>query len=146
MRDGNPRSNFRRVRDFHIGYGVELPSRPLLPPADVLAIKKKLIDEEYAETTAEFTQLTAAQAAGEAPDITQIVHELTDLLYVTYGAILAFGVDADAVFAEVHRANMEKLGGPVRADGKQLKPPGWQPPDVAGVIARQHNADGRSDQ
>lgn len=146
MTDTTAETNFTRVRDFHVGYGIALPSRPLLPPADTLAIKKKLIDEEYAETTAEFAQLIAAQAAGEAPDITQIVHELTDLLYVTYGAILAFGVDADAVFAEVHRANMEKLGGPVRADGKQLKPPGWQPPDVAGVIARQDGANGRGAQ
>jgi len=66
------------------------------------------------------------------------VHELTDLLYVTYGAILACGVDADAVFVEVHRANMQKLDGPRRADGKLLKPPNWQPADVAGVIAEQH--------
>lgn len=141
MSDTTPETNFTRVRDFHIGYGIELPQRPLLPPPDVLAIKKKLIDEEYAETTAEFEHLHASRASGDAPDITQIVHELTDLLYVTYGAILAFGVDADAVFAEVHRANMEKLGGPIRADGKQLKPPGWQPPDVAGVIASQNGSE-----
>lgn len=67
---------------------------------------------------------------------TNWVHELTDLLYLTYGAILACGVDADAVFAEVHRANLSKAGGSRRADGKLLKPPGWQPADVRGVIEK----------
>lgn len=68
-----------------------------------------------------------------------LIHELTDLLYVTYGTILTCGVDADEAFAEVHRANMRKILGPRRADGKQLKPADWQPADVAGVIARQRH-------
>jgi hypothetical protein len=41
-----------------------------------------------------------------------LAHELTDLLYVTYGAPIAFGVEPDRVFAEVHRANMQKVAGP----------------------------------
>jgi predicted HAD superfamily Cof-like phosphohydrolase len=49
-------------------------------------------------------------------------------------------VDGDAVFGEVHRANMRKLDGPRRADGKLLKPPGWQPADVRGVIEQQKEA------
>ena len=59
-----------------------------------------------------------------------------DLLYVTYGAILACGIDPDPVFAEVHRANLSKAGGPTREDGKVLKPPGWQPADVRSVIEK----------
>ncbi len=60
---------------------------------------------------------------------------LADLLYVSYGALDAFGLPADAIFAEVHRANLSKAGGPRRADGKVLKPPGWRPADVASVIS-----------
>jgi predicted HAD superfamily Cof-like phosphohydrolase len=61
---------------------------------------------------------------------------------VTYGAILTCGVDADAVFAEVHRANLSKAGGPRRADGKILKLPGWQPADVRSVIEQQAETEG----
>ena len=59
-----------------------------------------------------------AQETNDSAELTDLIHELTDLLYVTYGAITACGVDPDAVFAEVHRANMQKANGPRRADGK----------------------------
>ncbi|MCA9965662.1 MAG: hypothetical protein KC423_15520, partial [Anaerolineales bacterium] len=73
---------------------------------------------------------------GDIIDAAPLMHELADLLYVVYGAMWAFGIDPDPIFAEVHRANMQKAGGPRRADGKLLKPPDWQPANVAGVIAR----------
>lgn len=66
-----------------------------------------------------------------------LVHKLIDLLYVTYGALVAFGVEPDEVLAEVHRANMQKVSGLRRADGKQLRPKDWQPADVASVIVVQ---------
>ncbi|AFD24278.1 hypothetical protein DGo_CA0351 [Deinococcus gobiensis I-0] len=109
-----------------------------MPTADVLALRRTLISEEYAETEAEFAALAERIGAGEAVppgDLTPLAHELTDLLYVTYGALDLLGIDADAVLAEVHRANLSKASGPRRADGKQLKPEGWQPADVRGVIA-----------
>ena len=90
-----------------------------------------MIREEYEEVNEQIGRLIS----GEQNDMTALVHELADLLYVTYGAIWACGVDPDPVFAEVHDANMRKLDGPRRADGKILKPEGWQPADVAGVIA-----------
>ena len=71
---------------------------------------------------------------GCSGDLAPLAHELADLLYVVYGALETCGLDADAVFAEVHRANMSKAGGPRRADGKLLKPPGWRPADVAAVL------------
>lgn len=131
-----PKSNADRIREFHAGMGVNFPRRPTVPDPDVLALRRTLIGEEYAEVTAAFTQL---QDAGETAttELAHLIHELADLLYVTYGAILACGVDADEVFAEVHRANMEKLDGPRRADGKLLKPPDWQPADVQGIVERQ---------
>ncbi len=137
MSSENNKTNADRIRDFHAGAGSPFPPTPIVPATSMLTLRKTLIDEEYAEVTAEYNQLINAQLAGDDTEISDLVHELADLLYVTYGAILACGVDADAVFAEVHRANMQKLDGPRRADGKLLKPPGWQPADVAKVIAEQ---------
>ena len=111
------------------------------PTLETLALRHKLIQEEYEEVTEALVELTAVIQADQQADVTSWVHELTDLLYVTYGAILACGVDADAVFAEVHRANLSKAGGPRRADGKLLKPPGWRPADVRSVIENQANGE-----
>ncbi len=128
-------SNADRIREFHEALGADMPARPVLPDTATLALRQTLIREEYEEATAVFQQLIS----GQSDDITPLVHELTDLLYVVYGAIEACGVDPDPVFAEVHRANMQKMDGPRRADGKLLKPPGWQPANVRGVIERQRN-------
>lgn len=134
-------SNARRIREFHAAIGSPLPAAPRLRDADHLAMRHKLIQEEYEEVTAVFQAIIPALQAGEQPDtveaLTPLVHELADLLYVVYGAIEACGVDADAVFQEVHRANLQKAGGPRRADGKLLKPAGWQPADVRSVLLRQ---------
>ena len=140
MSGNNQKTNADRIRDFHAGAGAPFPDAPLVPETQMLILRKTLIDEEYAEVTAEYNRLINAQSANQPHNITQLVHELADLLYVAYGAILACGVDADAVFAEVHRANMQKLDGPRRADGKLLKPPGWQPANVGAVIARLQNS------
>lgn len=123
-------TNGQKIKAFHVTMGAAAPDRPTMPSADLLELRKTLIREEYNEVTEQFDQLIS----GEQTDMTPLVHELTDLLYVAYGAIWACGVDPDLVFAEVHKANMRKLDGPRRADGKILKPEGWQPADVAGVI------------
>lgn len=131
-------TNAERLREFHRAIGLTPPARPTVPDADVLALRRTLVTEEYAETEAEFAALAARVAAGEvlsAGDLTPLAHELADLLYVTYGALDLLGIDADAVLAEIHRANLSKASGPRRADGKQLKPEGWRPADVRGVIA-----------
>jgi predicted HAD superfamily Cof-like phosphohydrolase len=70
-------------------------------------------------------------------DLIEVADGCADLRVVTIGTELACGIDGDAVFAEVHRSNMAKGDGPMRADGKRLKPPGWKPPDVLGVLAKQ---------
>jgi len=131
-------SNARRIREFHAAVGSPLPPLLTLRSADHLALRHKLIEEEYAEVTAVFQQIIAAQQNSHALDpvetLAPLVHELADLLYVVYGAIESLGIDADAVFREVHRANLQKAGGPRREDGKILKPPGWQPADVKAII------------
>ncbi len=118
------------VRAFHEAIGMELPDSPQLPSVAVQALRQTLLQEEY-------TELQAALAAG---DLVAIAQEAADLLYVTYGLCLAYGIELNPVFAEVHRANLAKTTGPRRADGKQLKPADWQPPDVASVLVQQSKA------
>lgn len=130
-------SNAVRVRRFHEAIGEKPPVSPAYPGPDLLALRRKLIEEERAEVIEALERLEAASPEELELRFVNAAHELADLLYVTYGALVWFGIDADAVFAEVHAANMRKTSGPKRADGKQLKPPGWKPADVAAVIARQ---------
>lgn len=130
-------TNGQKIKEFHVTMGAVAPDRPTLPSKALLDLRKTLIREEYKEVNEQFDRLIN----GETEDMAALVHELTDLLYVAYGAIWACGVDPDPVFAEVHSANMRKLDGPRRADGKVLKPEGWQPADVAGVIESQRGQD-----
>lgn len=135
-------SNAEKIVEFHDAVGAPVPPKPVVPPLEILQLRQKLLQEEFEEASEAWEALTAVLQADnhtQPADVTEWVHELTDLLYVTYGAILACGVDPDAVFAEVHRANLSKAGGPRRADGKILKPPGWQPANVRSVIEQQEN-------
>lgn len=65
---------------------------------------------------------------------------MRSVVYVAYGTALSYGIDLDAVLAEVHRSNMSKLGAdgrPIhREDGKAMKGPGYTPPDIAAVLGR----------
>lgn len=129
------KTNYQQILDFQRAVD-SVPAQPVVPSEAMLQLRHTLIREEYEEVSEAFAELTAVSPNDPAA-LTDLAHELADLLYVVYGTFAAMGVDADAVFAEVHRANMTKLEGPRRADGKLLKPPGWQPADVAGVIAAQ---------
>jgi predicted HAD superfamily Cof-like phosphohydrolase len=86
-----------------------------------------LIEEEAAEF----------RKAVETCDLPAAADALADLLYVTLGAAVEFGIELEPVFLEVHEANMRKVNGPIREDGKKLKPTGWQAPDVRAVIELQ---------
>lgn len=134
------KSNYQQILDFQQAVD-SVPVQPVVPSEAMLQLRHTLIREEYEEVSEAFAALTAVSDNDPAA-LTDLAHELADLLYVVYGTFAAMGVDADAVFAEVHRANMTKLEGPRRADGKLLKPPGWQPADVAGVIASQNGGVG----
>lgn len=134
-----PTTNAARLREFHRTIGADSPQRPTPPTPERLRLRWTLIEEEVGEVRAEVDGLLPRLSAGEAlapADLAPLAHELADLLYVTYGALDQLGIDADAVFAEVHRANLSKANGPRRADGKLLKPAGWRPADVRGVLER----------
>lgn len=93
-------------------------------------LRAELIREEAAETVAAILH----------GDLIESIDGMCDLLAVVYGTAAEFGIDLAPFWDEVHRTNMAKAGGPVRADGKRLKPSGWTPPDIAGVLKREYGA------
>jgi predicted HAD superfamily Cof-like phosphohydrolase len=70
-------------------------------------------------------------------NMVELADGLADLDYVVEAARLVFGIHGQEIADEVQRANMAKVGGPIREDGKRLKPEGWKPPDIAGVLKEQ---------
>lgn len=117
------------VAEFHTAFDLPRADRPvLILDTKISDARQRLLEEEVAE-------VAAATAWDNLPGIAQ---ELADVVYVAYGTALTYGIDLDAVMAEVHRANMAKLGPdgrPTVVDGKVVKPEGWQKPNVAGVLA-----------
>lgn len=112
------------VKQFHrVVVGIPEPTTPAIRRPQLRA---DLIREEARE----------AADAIEAGDLVGAIDGLMDTLVVCFGAIDEFGFDPQPFWDEVHRTNMAKAGGPVRADGKRLKPEGWKPPDIAGILAR----------
>jgi predicted HAD superfamily Cof-like phosphohydrolase len=70
-------------------------------------------------------------------DMVDLVDATIDTDYVTEGLRVALGVDSTPFWEEVQKKNLEKAGGPRREDGKLLKPPGWTPPDIEGLLVKQ---------
>ncbi|MDX2591872.1 MazG nucleotide pyrophosphohydrolase domain-containing protein [Streptomyces sp. WI03-4A] len=121
----------RLVRDFHTAFGLDARTTPTEVTPALAAHRGELLAEEAAEV---------AEVSVEGP-LDRLAHELADVVYVAYGTALVHGIDLDEVIAEIHRANMSKLGpgGEVarRADGKVLKGEHYRAPDVAAVLRRQ---------
>jgi predicted HAD superfamily Cof-like phosphohydrolase len=119
------------VREFHLAFGLDARSTPTEVSPVLAAHRGELLAEEAAEV---------AEVAVEGP-LDRLAHELADVVYVAYGTALVHGIDLDQVIAEIHRANMSKLGpdGQVarRADGKVLKGEHYRAPDVSAVLRRQ---------
>ncbi|MER5793907.1 MazG nucleotide pyrophosphohydrolase domain-containing protein [Streptomyces sp. NPDC001980] len=121
----------RLVREFHRAFGLDARTTPTEVSSELAAHRGELLAEEAAEV---------AEVAVGGP-LDRLAHELADVVYVAYGTALVHGIDLDAVLAEIHRANMSKLGpdGQVarRADGKVLKGEHYRAPDVSAVLRRQ---------
>ena len=114
----NNLSNLNKVKEFMEVFG-QLPNK--LEAEKLRDLRLSLILEEVKELQ-------------EAPNDVERLDALVDILYVTYGAALAFGYDLQGAFDEVHRSNMSKLGEdgkPIyREDGKVLKGPNYFKPDL----------------
>lgn len=120
-----PTSPAHLVAAFHQACGLPVRDRPGLPSDQEATQRQALIQEEAAE-------VGQAVAAG---DLVGVARELADLVYVAYGTALVYGLDLDAVLAEVHAANMRKAQAGARVQGgKVTKPAGFVPPNVAQVL------------
>lgn len=139
------------VAAFHRATDTPIAEVPSIPSDERVKLRLDLISEEFFEL---LDSLGWAQYGADfMPDpnghrnIVATADALADLVYVIIGTALEFGIPLDEVWAEVQRANLAKIGadGKVhkRADGKVLKPEGWMPPDIAGVLQRAREKAGR---
>jgi len=121
-------TNFEKVGFFMRTFGQEVKKTPGLSTEKINNLRIKLINEEFEE----FKQ------AIKNNDLKEAVDALTDILYVTYGAGHAFGVNLDKCFDEVQQSNMSKLGEnekPIyNEDGKVMKGPNYFKPDLSKFI------------
>jgi predicted HAD superfamily Cof-like phosphohydrolase len=117
-------SNFQSVKKFMQTFGQEVKSKSEFPEEKITQLRCELIKEELEELN----------QAIKDKDIKEVADALTDILYVTYGAGHAFGVDLDKCFDEVQRSNMSKLGSdgkPIYSEsGKVMKGPNYFKPDL----------------
>jgi len=121
-------TNFEKVGLFMKTFGQEVKSKPALSTKKINDLRIELIDEELEEF----------REAIKNKDLKEAVDALTDILYVTYGAGHAFGVNLDKCFDEVQRSNMSKLGNdgkPIyNENGKVMKGPNYFKPDLSKFI------------
>ena len=121
-------TNFEKVGLFMKTFGQEVKSKPALSTKKINDLRIELIGEELEEF----------KEAIKKNDLKEAVDALTDILYVTYGAGHAFGVNLDKCFDEVQRSNMSKLGmdgKPIYNDkGKVMKGPNYFKPDLSKFI------------
>jgi len=121
-------TNFEKVGMFMTTFGQEVKTKPGLSSEKINNLRINLINEELEE----FKQ------AVKNNDLKEVIDALTDILYVTYGAGHAFGVNLDECFDEVQKSNMSKLGKngkPIyNADGKVMKGPNYFKPDLLKFI------------
>lgn len=113
-----------QIQEFHRKFGHPIGTTPKFSRPE---LRVKLIKEETKEIC----------EALEAGDMIGVADGIADLLYVAIGTAVEMGIDIEPIFNEVHRANMAKVGGATRADGKTLKPPGWTPPWIAEELEKQ---------
>ena len=121
-------TNFTSVKKFMETFGQEVKSKPAFPSEKISKLRYDLIKEELDEF----------QEALNDKSLKEFADSLTDILYVTYGAGHAFGIDLDKCFDEVQRSNMSKLGSdgkPIYNEhGKVMKGPNYFEPNLKKFI------------
>jgi predicted HAD superfamily Cof-like phosphohydrolase len=121
-------SNFNKVKIFMETFDQEVKSKPSFSSEKINDLRYELIREE----------LNELKEALKNKDILEVADALTDILYVTYGAGHAFGIDLDKCFEEVQKSNMSKLDGNGKAiyneSGKVMKGPGYFKPDLTKFV------------
>jgi predicted HAD superfamily Cof-like phosphohydrolase len=122
-------SNFNKVGTFMKTFGQEVKTKPSFSSDKINKLRIDLIKEELDEL----------QEAMENNNLLEVADALTDILYVTYGAGHAFGIDLDKCFDEVQNSNMSKLGEngePIyNESGKVMKGPNYFKPDLSKFVS-----------
>jgi predicted HAD superfamily Cof-like phosphohydrolase len=122
-------SNFNKVGTFMKTFGQEVKTKPSFSSDKINKLRIDLIKEELDEL----------QEAMDNNDLLEVADALTDILYVTYGAGHAFGIDLDKCFDEVQNSNMSKLGEngePIyNESGKVMKGPNYFKPDLSKFVS-----------
>ena len=122
-------SNFVKVGTFMKTFGQKVKTKPSFSTDKINKLRIDLIKEELEELT----------EAMDNKDLLEVADALTDILYVTYGAGHAFGVDLDKCFNEVQKSNMSKLdknGKPIyNESGKVMKGPNYFKPDLSKFVS-----------
>ena len=122
-------SNFNKVGTFMKTFGQEVKTKPSFSNQKINNLRINLIKEELQELT----------EAMNNKDLLEVADALTDILYVTYGAGHAFGIDLDKCFDEVQNSNMSKLGNngePIYNEhGKVMKGPNYFKPDLSKFVS-----------
>jgi len=118
---------YQDIVEMHKAQNHYIGSRPGLPPKWVQTLRIELIKEEIGETI----------EALEDGDLEEVADGIADSIVVLLGTAISYGIDIRPIWDEVHRANMAKVGGPKRKDGKQLKPDGWTPPQIGKLLKLQ---------
>ena len=122
-------SNFSKVGIFMKTFGQEVKDKPSFSTDKINKLRLDLIREELSELT----------DAMNNKDLLEVADALTDILYVTYGAGHAFGIDLDKCFDEVQNSNMSKLdenGKPIYNEaGKVMKGPNYFKPDLSKFVS-----------
>ena len=121
-------TNFESVKKFMETFGQEIKEKAGFPNEKITSLRYDLINEELDEL----------KEAMDNKDIKEVADALTDILYVTYGAGHAFGINLDNCFKEVQNSNMSKLGEdgkPIYNDkGKVMKGPNYFKPDFSKFV------------
>ena len=122
-------SNFNKVGTFMKTFGQEVKTKPSFSSDKINKLRIDLIKEELEELS----------EAMKNKDLLEVADALTDILYVTYGAGHAFGIDLDKCFDEVQNSNMSKLGEngePIyNESGKVMKGPNYFKPDLSKFVS-----------
>ncbi len=122
-------TNFEKVKKFMQTFGQQIKEKAEFPNEKITKLRYELIEEELKEF----------KEAIDKKDIKEVADALTDILYVTYGAGHAFGINLDKCFQEVQNSNMSKLGEdgkPIYNDkGKVMKGPNYFKPNLSKFVA-----------
>ena len=121
-------SNFNKVKTFMKTFGQEVKTKPSFSTDKINSLRYDLIEEELEEL----------KVALEEKNLTEVADALTDILYVTYGAGHAFGINLDKCFKEVQSSNMSKLNDNRKPiydkNGKVMKGPNYFKPNLEKIL------------